>query len=374
MATVRQGARGWADVPGRAVVARTGHPTRILGLVPVVRTSWKQSKDERAEGNPALGGKLSRIRSGGLGRVRYTERMTDGPLLRLLDMVRRELGAEDARVEIGGEEPAEPRVLWVRLSESRRVVVRFAEPPQDRDGLKGRLLALVEAYAGTATPSKSRRRGPPGALTQALLNEQLGMLAERLDAIRIVVIDDVSPVVWGSSDPFQRSEHGVEEAMRTARVVASSAEAGIDFAELLVAGIEEAGRRLGEAGVSRELTGGILREIGLLRAERVVMDEDGWRAVVIAARAIAHMRHRPVLQAVPPRARRVLHGEGFGLLAKPFASSYWLVAAFDGSFSELHVEGAVVRVLPRVERLVLALPPLDPPPSKARVLRLRRPK
>ena len=297
--------------------------------------------------------------------------MTDGPLLRLLEMIQRELGAADARIEIGGREPPSPCV-WMALSESRRVVAVFDEPAADPETAREKLVALVEAFSGTASPTSTEPSRPPGALTHALLNEQLGMLAERVDAVRVVVIDETSPVVWGSSDPFQRSAGGIEEAIRTSEVASAAEKAEFDFTTLLAAGLEEAGRMLAEAGVERGLSGTLLREIKLLHADRITRDESSWRALVLSSKAIARLRHRPVPQAVHPRVRRVEHGERFGFLAKPFASSYWLVAVFDQAFSELRVEGMVVRVLPRIERLVLALPPVDPPPVKGRVVPLHR--
>ncbi len=296
--------------------------------------------------------------------------MTDGSLLRLIGMVQRELAAADVRVEIGGAEPSDSRLVWVALSSTRRIVVLFDSPPPDPAQARSRLQTLVEAFSGTASPADAEGSRPPGALTQALLNEQLGMLAERIEAARIVVIDDASPVIWGSSDPFQRSSGGVEEALRIDRIAASAAESGVDFAELLASGLDEASQVLREHELDRGITGSILREIDVLRADGVARDADAWRAVVLTARAIARIRYRPVLQAVHPRARRIVQEEGFGLLAKPFASSYWLVAVFDRIFSELRVEGTVVRVLPRIERLVLALPPVDPPPIKGRVVSL----
>lgn len=300
--------------------------------------------------------------------------MTDGPLLRLLEMVQRELGAADARIEIGGQEPRSASSVWVGLSESRRVVALFDEPPADPAKAREKLVALVEAFSGTASESAAQSTRPPGALTRALLNEQLGMLTERVDSVRIVVIDETSPVIWGSSDPFQRSAGGVDEAIRTAEVDAAAGRAGLDFASLLASGLEAAGRELADAGVEPALTGRVLNEIELLHADRITRDPASWQALVLSARAIARLRYRPVLQAVHPRIRRVEHGERFGFLAKPFASSYWLVAVFDQPFSELRVEGTVVRVLPRIERLVLALPPVDPPPSRGHVVPLHRPK
>ena len=58
-----------------------------------------------------------------------------------------------------------------------------------------------------------------------------------------------------------------------------------------------------------------------------------------------------------------------------FAGIYLLVVVFDGGFDELRAERAILEALPRVERLVLALPPLDPSPSTgAGVIAMRRPR
>jgi hypothetical protein len=67
-----------------------------------------------------------------------------------------------------------------------------------------------------------------------------------------------------------------------------------------------------------------------------------------------------------------LREEGFGLLVRSFAGIYALVVAFDHAFDEIRAERAVRDALPRIERLVLALPPLDPDPLPAGVVALRR--
>jgi hypothetical protein len=46
-----------------------------------------------------------------------------------------------------------------------------------------------------------------------------------------------------------------------------------------------------------------------------------------------------------------------------FSSIYLLCLVFDGDFDELRAERAAHDALPRIERLVLALPPLDPDPQ-----------
>jgi hypothetical protein len=45
---------------------------------------------------------------------------------------------------------------------------------------------------------------------------------------------------------------------------------------------------------------------------------------------------------------------------------------FDGPFSELHAEGALIHALPAIERLVTSLPPRDPAAGGAKVAVLRR--
>jgi hypothetical protein len=50
-------------------------------------------------------------------------------------------------------------------------------------------------------------------------------------------------------------------------------------------------------------------------------------------------------------------------VARSFASIYVLIVVFESPFDELRAEQAIEDGLPRIERLVLALPPLDPKPS-----------
>ena len=63
-------------------------------------------------------------------------------------------------------------------------------------------------------------------------------------------------------------------------------------------------------------------------------------------------------------------------VAHSFASIYLLVLVYESSFDELRAERAMVDAIPRVERLVLALPPLDPQPpfEGAGAVAMRRPK
>jgi hypothetical protein len=65
------------------------------------------------------------------------------------------------------------------------------------------------------------------------------------------------------------------------------------------------------------------------------------------------------------------------LVAHAFASIYLLVVVFEPNkvFDELRAERAIVQSLPRVERLVMALPPHEPEPTQgAGVIAMRRPR
>jgi hypothetical protein len=57
---------------------------------------------------------------------------------------------------------------------------------------------------------------------------------------------------------------------------------------------------------------------------------------------------------------------------RAFAGIYRVILVYEGPFSELHAEGALVRALPVITRLVTALPPRDPVSGGAKVAVLRR--
>ena len=82
-----------------------------------------------------------------------------------------------------------------------------------------------------------------------------------------------------------------------------------------------------------------------------------------AARAIAATR--AMEHGAPPP-------EDLWMLVRPFANIYRLVLLFDGPPSALHVEAALLKMLPHIERLVLGLPPRDPVSRGAKVTPLRR--
>jgi hypothetical protein len=85
----------------------------------------------------------------------------------------------------------------------------------------------------------------------------------------------------------------------------------------------------------------------------------------LTTRAIAEVRALPALSEIP-KGRHLAHStreQGFGCVARSFAGIYILIVVFGDVYDELRVERTIGDALPRIERLVLALPPLDPKPA-----------
>jgi hypothetical protein len=251
-------------------------------------------------------------------------------LERFLSLVCRELGAEAARVIEPGVAPSDDhREISARIPDGRGVIARFAEPPIDR-GAKQRHLEMLASTFDTVVDEAAtggHRARPPVATS---LHEELVTLCARAAAVNVVVIDANSPVVWGAAHP---------EGVVVQSPLASSP-------------------RMAEAPANDETAGEPT-------------------AAIVARRAVQNVRALPELAALR-KGRHLRHIERDGeapLLAHAFATIYVLVVVFAAPFDELRAERAVIDALPRVERLVLALPPLDPQPFQGGgVVAMRRPR
>jgi hypothetical protein len=94
-------------------------------------------------------------------------------------------------------------------------------------------------------------------------------------------------------------------------------------------------------------------------------DEDAPDESEVTRRAIMTVRALPALDGLHKgRHLRHVEREGSFLLALSFSGIYIMCLVFDGDFDELRAERAAADALPRIERLVLALPPLDPDPPQ----------
>ncbi len=277
---------------------------------------------------------------------------------RFVTLAKRELGAADVRLLAPSEAaPDAPNVLVTRLEDGRHVVASFREAPKDRDALERRLAMLTATFAEAlaAPPSEKTRARPPVASS---LHEELRALALRARARDVVVIDADSPVVWGSASvpakPRPRSDLLLRDV--SDRELASQVD--------------------DESGPLQDLAPPPV-ESSPLPLEADEHDEDGvftGSEPELTRRAIAAMRGLPALDGLH-KGRHLRHVERDTdfYLALSFSGIYLLCVVFDGPFDELRAERAAHESLPRIERLVQALPPLDPEPQPmGGVIALRR--
>lgn len=290
--------------------------------------------------------------------------MTDPHLARMLDLVRRELEAADARIEIGGREPADDCIVWCPLPGGARLVAIFDAPPGDRGSVRERLGVLARSFESTGE-SAMDISVLSGELASRRLDDELAALADRAGAVRAVVIDAQSPVIWGTSE-MRRSGEDVESAFGAADALAAAERSGIDLARLLEQGEEDPRAVLEARGVEPPVLSFLVRSIERIR-QHSRRSGSAWHHHLLTARAIAAVRRN---NADDEPVKVMVHERGFGYLARSFANIYRLLLVFDGEFSELAAEGAVVHALPVIERLVLGLPPVEPPPKGGRVIRL----
>jgi hypothetical protein len=243
---------------------------------------------------------------------------------RFLALVRRELGAEDVRV-LDGEQPeaAAPNELRCEMADGRTIGVRFAAALEERESVQRRLEMLAGSFdaVGADEPAQHRRSRPP--LAQALKGE-LTALCMRAAAANAIVIDANSPVEWGVARPI-RSTQLTPRASTT-----SLSDIGAD------------------AGTSTD-EGADGEDSHVATASQRALDVVRGLPELAALRKGKHLRYVDRVGSVP-------------LVVHSFAAIYLLVLVFEAAFDELRAERATLDALPRIERLVLALPPLDPSP------------
>ena len=242
---------------------------------------------------------------------------------RLLALVRRELGAQEALVVEGDEEPAplgpgpHAHQIRCRMPDGRSVVARFETEPADREALRRRLEMLTGTFdalfQGPTPPGPGVWSHPPVA---SALQEELLALSTRAAAINAVVIDANSPVVWGAAHP-------------------------LGLATVWPAGAEKPEAK--EPSAEPE------SDTPLAMASRAAVD------ILRGLSDVAAVRKGK-------RVRYVHRGGATPFVAHSFAGIYLLFVVYDAPFDELRAERAIIDSLPRVERLVLALPPFDPSP------------
>jgi hypothetical protein len=269
---------------------------------------------------------------------------------RFISLAKRELLADDVRLLAHGEvAPEANNVVVARLPDGRHVVASFSAEPDNRDALARRLGMLAGTFADAlANPPSERTRAR--APVPSTLHEELKAVAFRAGARDVVVIDGESPVLWACASvpakPRLRPDFVLREVSEPA----------------LAAKVEE-------SGVLQDLVPPA--ESSPMASNDDAEDED---EPEITRRVIVAIRRLPELAQLPKgrHVRHVSQGEP-AYLVLSFSSIYLLCLVFEGEFDELRAERAAHESLPRIERLVLALPPLDPGPEPmGGVVTLRR--
>ena len=289
---------------------------------------------------------------------------------RFVTLAKRELQADDIRLlAIDEPTPEAANVLVSRLGDGRHVVASFNEEPKDREALERRLAMLASTFSDALTaPTAEKLRSRPPVATS--LHEELKALAFRARAVDAVVIDTDSPVLWGSASVPARPRARNELLLREVSDRELSSQVDDDSGSLpdIVPAHQDIFEL--EDSASDESTGVV--EISPVRApveSSYVMSElaedDLPRESEATRKAITAIRALPALDGLH-KGRHLRHVERDGAfyLAMSFSGIYILVIVFDAEFDELRAERSATESLARVERLVLALPPLDPDPIK----------
>ena len=287
----------------------------------------------------------------------------DSPVFeRFVTLAKRELQADDVRMlALGEATPEADNVLVTRLADGRHVVASFNEAPKDREALERRLSMLANTFADAlaSPPSEKTRARPPVATS---LHEELKALAARARALDVVVIDTESPVVWGCASVPARPRARNELLLREVsdRELASRVDDDSGPLQDITPEPPRAGESLTEA-TARHGSAPVPAE-----SAAVVSEEEDWPEESEATRrAIAALRRLPALDGLHKGGHlRHVEREGSFYLATSFSGIYILCLVFEGEFDELRAERAAADALPRIERLVLALPPLDPDPPQ----------
>ncbi len=239
--------------------------------------------------------------------------------------MQREVRADRVSLEPRPDNAQDEGANGVRIAIDERsdLVVRWNGPVDLEPALRRRLEMLVASFRDVVLESSGERGSRPPIATS--LRDELRALAQRARAHEALVIDADSPVIWGTSEygppsDLTQDESGVELPVDT------------DDAPPL-------------------------------------SEHDP------STRAVSELRALPSLSSLRKgrRLHYVTRDETFGILAHSFAGIYILVVVFDGVFDELRAERATSEALPRIERLVMALPPRDPTPEpRAGAISLRR--
>lgn len=293
---------------------------------------------------------------------------SENAFARFSALVKRELGADDVRILDAAAVPSgATNVLFANLEDHRHVAVTFGKTPENPAALLRRLEILVRTFAHSLEePSREGMPRPSRPPVSLSLHDELRALAQRARAIDAIVLDAHSPVVWGSAEQRAPRADTAEEEV-------------VPALERLEESRRDLLRLIHEMSPEPFAEGQDVQPMQVPQpapsADVLVDFDDDPEPSAASLRAIREVRELPELPALR-KGRPIVHvvrEDDFGFVARSFAGIYLVVLVFEAPFDELRAERALTEALPKIERLVLALPPLDPGPTPtANVIAFRR--
>jgi hypothetical protein len=259
---------------------------------------------------------------------------------RFVGLVLRDLGADGVRF-LAPHTPLTQaaNAIGAKLSDGRSVVATFSKAPEDREALTRRLEMLAHSFADSFIAEREAR--PISVLPSRSLQEELRALKVRALSRDALVIDAHSPVVWGSASELSTIAQKELEAPPLA-----------DVSSPFLARGTAAHNWNDESGPLQE-SSDLDLSFRAIEAVRKVID------------AFNLKQGKPFQHTVKE--------DSFGYVAHGFSSIYLVILPYDAHFDELRAHRAIAESINHIEKLVMALPPLDPDPTVgANVVSIRK--
>ncbi len=247
---------------------------------------------------------------------------------RLEALIQRELGATRVELvapEMAADIPANDGALWVALPRGYTLLVEVPDTGADRMSLQEKLEVLVESFNETLAEALGGVERPR---TAEALQAELQALTAAAGAVDAAVIDATSNVTWCAADADDATPHVTAELAQV-----------IEF---------DPEKRRSSPAPARAPKAPIVRAIEAVRGDSLI--------------------------ATLPKGGSLSHHDRNGpvpYVARSFGTIYVLILVFDAPFDELRAERALHARMGIIERLVLALPPLEPTPIGAKAARNR---
>ena len=266
---------------------------------------------------------------------------------RVLELIEKELSADEARLQLGGKVPEGA----IRLPLDRGFDLVVVGSTMDTAKAQEKLAELSASFFGAFEEATDDIIVDLDR-EQSALDEALEVLAGSAHALSAVVVDGHSPVLWGAS--FQpKGPEDVDDAIALTELEHSLGE--VSLLDALMGPVDAAPA--------------LLQRIEKFRATCPDRDRDTWRLRLLSYDAIVDARQ--TCGDAHGRTRHVRHAAAGSYITRTFGGAYLLVMVFEAKdFSELHAEAALIHALPLIEKLTERLPPVDP--GGGRVLKMRR--